>query len=68
MANKTTSEKTHSQMPQEREPVIIPGEATPYSGTWTVKQAAHLLRRTTFGPTKAMVDQSGRSRPGSHIG
>ncbi|HHB78522.1 MAG TPA: DUF1800 domain-containing protein [Saprospiraceae bacterium] len=23
----------------------------PYTGAWTVQQAAHLLRRTTFGPT-----------------
>ncbi len=28
----------------------------PYTGPWTRAQAAHLLRRTTFGPTKAMID------------
>jgi len=34
---------------------------TPYTGEWTYKQAAHLLRRTTFGATyaqiKAMADK-----------
>jgi uncharacterized protein (DUF1800 family) len=28
---------------------------TPYSGAWTKSQAAHLLRRTLFGPTHAQV-------------
>jgi hypothetical protein len=58
MANKSSTEKSHSNRLQEREPVIIPGESTPYAGDWKVKQAAHLLRRTTFGPTKAMIDRA----------
>ncbi len=28
----------------------------PYSGPWTSRQARHLLRRTTFGPSPAMVE------------
>jgi hypothetical protein len=28
----------------------------PYVGSWTKMQAAHLLRRTIFGPTKAQID------------
>ena len=28
---------------------------TPYSGAWTKSEAAHLLRRTLFGPTQAQV-------------
>lgn len=28
----------------------------PYTGTWGREQAAHLLRRTTFGPSKALID------------
>lgn len=31
---------------------------TPYSGTWTKVQAAHLLRRTLFGPTFAQIQQA----------
>lgn len=31
---------------------------TPYSGTWTKDQAAHLLRRTMFGPTFAQIQQA----------
>lgn len=30
----------------------------PYTGSWTTREAAHLLRRTTFGPSKSMVDDS----------
>lgn len=29
---------------------------TPYTGPWTQEQAAHLLRRATFGPNKTQVD------------
>lgn len=28
---------------------------TPYNGEWTFEQAAHLLRRTTFGPTRSTI-------------
>ena len=30
----------------------------PYTGPWTFEEAAHLLRRTTFGPTKARILQA----------
>jgi len=30
----------------------------PYSGAWGFEQAAHLLRRTTFGPTYAQMKQA----------
>ncbi len=30
----------------------------PYSGPWTFDEAAHLLRRTVFGPTKARIQQA----------
>lgn len=30
----------------------------PYSGSWTLTQARHLLRRTTFGPSIQMVDKA----------
>lgn len=30
----------------------------PYTGPWEFAEAAHLLRRTIFGPTKAQIDQS----------
>ncbi len=28
---------------------------SPYLGSWTKKEASHLLRRTTFGPTQAQI-------------
>ncbi|MFK7770826.1 MAG: DUF1800 family protein [Saprospiraceae bacterium] len=31
---------------------------SPYSGPWTFDEAAHLLRRTIFGPTKARIQQA----------
>jgi uncharacterized protein (DUF1800 family) len=30
----------------------------PYSGSWTTQQAAHLLRRTTFGPSISQIQQA----------
>ncbi|MCB0713358.1 MAG: DUF1800 domain-containing protein [Ignavibacteriae bacterium] len=33
-------------------------DLTTYSGSWTYKQAAHLLRRSTFGPTEAEINQA----------
>ena len=30
----------------------------PYSGQWTFAEAAHLLRRTTFGPTTAQINDA----------
>jgi len=30
----------------------------PYTGPWNFEQAAHLLRRTTFGPNKARIQQA----------
>ena len=30
----------------------------PYTGPWTFAEAAHLLRRTTFGPSKARILQA----------
>jgi uncharacterized protein (DUF1800 family) len=35
----------------------LQGGLDPYSGPWTKAQAAHLLRRTTFGLKKAQLDQ-----------
>lgn len=34
---------------------MINTDLTPYAGPWTFAQAAHLLRRTTFGPTYAQI-------------
>ena len=34
------------------------GTLNPYMGTWGIEQAAHLLRRTIFGPTKAQIKQA----------
>lgn len=37
--------------------LTLSGDLTPYSGPWGPEQAAHLLRRTTFGVKKAQLDQ-----------
>ena len=34
------------------------GTLNPYTGTWGIEQAAHLLRRTTFGPTNTQIKQA----------
>jgi len=31
---------------------------TPYTGTWNFAQAAHLLRRTIYGPSRARIEQA----------
>ena len=36
-------------------PLVTTG-LEPYGGSWTRETAAHLLRRTTFGPDKALID------------
>ncbi|MBV6440129.1 MAG: hypothetical protein EPGJADBJ_01791 [Saprospiraceae bacterium] len=35
----------------------LSGDLTPYSGPWGPEQAAHLLRRVTFGVKKSQLDQ-----------
>lgn len=48
---------------KESDPAMLDAEFTlsggldPYQGPWTKAQAAHLLRRTTFGLKKAHLDQ-----------
>ncbi len=39
-------------------PLPVTGSFLPYSGIWGFEQAAHLLRRTTFGPTHAEIKQA----------
>ena len=34
------------------------GTLAPYTGTWSYEQAAHLLRRSMYGPTYAQVNQA----------
>ncbi|MFN0216124.1 MAG: DUF1800 family protein [Saprospiraceae bacterium] len=37
--------------------IVLQGGLSPYQGPWTKAEAAHLLRRTTFGLKKAHLDQ-----------
>lgn len=37
--------------------ITLSGDLTPYAGPWGIEQAAHLLRRTTFGVKKSQLDQ-----------
>ena len=39
-------------------PTPVTGSFSPYTGTWGFEQTAHLLRRTTFGPTHAQMKQA----------
>ncbi len=45
-------------IPEEsvQEPISL--SLTPYTGSWTSAEAAHLLRRTMFGPTYAQIQQA----------
>jgi hypothetical protein len=38
--------------------VTVTNTFDPYTGAWGFEQAAHLLRRTTFGPTYAQMKQA----------
>lgn len=58
MALHSTKNQQGTMQNQKDKALVISGKADPYNGEWTVKQAAHLLRRTTFGPNKAMIDQA----------
>ena len=37
---------------------LVNASLAPYTGPWGIEQAAHLLRRTTFGPTYAQIQQA----------
>ena len=45
-------------IPEEnvQEPISL--SLTPYTGSWTKAEAAHLLRRTMFGPTFNQITQA----------
>jgi uncharacterized protein (DUF1800 family) len=45
-------------IPQEDIEVPVSLSLTPYGGPWTKVQAAHLLRRTLFGPTFEQIEQA----------
>lgn len=50
LGRKKNSKKANSSPP--------PISLDPYTGPWEKQQAAHLLRRTVFGPTKTQIDGS----------
>ncbi len=50
LGRKKASKQTKSMPP--------PISFAPYAGPWEYEHAAHLLRRTVFGPTKAQIDAS----------
>ena len=37
---------------------LLSSSLNPYTGSWNYEHAAHLLRRTIFGPTKTQIDQA----------
>jgi len=39
-------------------PTLVTGFFSPYTGAWGFEQAAHLLRRATFGPTYTQIKQA----------
>lgn len=73
MAEFSYSRRTFLQLPTEGSQVETPyiepetptappaftlqGGLTPYTGIWGREQAAHLLRRATFGCSQAQIDQ-----------
>lgn len=42
-------------MPEQENPGGVSYSLTPYSGAWTKAEAAHLLRRTMFGPKNQQI-------------
>jgi len=46
------------RLPEENVEVPVSLSLTPYTGTWTKTQAAHLLRRTMFGPAFQQIQQA----------
>ncbi len=60
--------KTDQQVSAHKKPAavhtILPNgnsTLTPYTGTWGYEQAAHLLRRTTFGPNYEKIKEAAAS-------
>lgn len=45
-----------SQATAKAAAMLVTTGLEPYAGTWNREQAAHLLRRTMYGPTKAQID------------
>ncbi|MCO6484889.1 MAG: DUF1800 domain-containing protein [Saprospiraceae bacterium] len=43
---------------RQRTHLTFSGGLDAYSGPWDAETAAHLLRRTTFGPTRAEIDEA----------
>lgn len=41
-----------------RRPAQVSSSLQLYTGPWGVEQAAHLMRRTTFGPTKVTINEA----------
>ena len=59
-----------SQFANRSTPIVARTTAglEPYTGAWTPTQMYHLLRRTTFGPSKAHVDTiKGTATPGDAV-
>ncbi len=54
MATTTKRRKTN----QAEENLRPPMQLTPYTGPWTIREAGHLLRRTTFGPSQSMISEA----------
>lgn len=49
--------KTKSQIPTKSQDLLVT-TLEPYSGEWTMATAAHLLRRTTFGPIYQSIKEA----------
>ncbi len=54
--------EAHREMPvinrQVSAPKTVSGSLEPYSGAWGFGEAAHLLRRTLYGPTRERIEQA----------
>lgn len=51
----TAKPQAHQQVVQRTAASVATTTLAPYAGPWTVREAGHLLRRTTFGPTMAQL-------------
>lgn len=58
MDRRTTLKTLIPSLSSPAKATVINSGLEPYTGSWDLEQASHLLRRTTFGPTKVMLESA----------
>ncbi len=58
MNRRTTLHKLIGKSSKQKTSTSLSSGLDPYTGPWTYEQAAHLLRRTMYGPTTSQINTS----------